>query len=235
VSPAIHRVARLDARFEPFDWPWARDNAAAIASHWQKRLAEQPRMFNGRVLLMRDVAVDGEVFRARYFDVDFAAFLAFKEFGFPDGSVANGFAMGALRADDGAFVLGVMGPHTANRGRVYFPAGTPDRSDLTPDGRVDLAASVVRELREETGLEPGDYEAADHWIVVRDGASVAYMRPLRLPGAADAARRRIRTLLAAQAEPELADIVIARGEGDIDEARMPRFLQAYLRWAFAQR
>jgi hypothetical protein len=35
-------------------------------------------------------------------------------------------------------------------------------------------------------------------------------------------------------EQELADIYIARGPGDIDERRMPPFIQAYLRWAFAE-
>ncbi|HYF53715.1 MAG TPA: NUDIX hydrolase, partial [Salinarimonas sp.] len=134
---------------------------------------------------------------------------------------------------DGVFVLGVMGPHTANRGRVYFPAGTPDRSDVTPDGRVDLAGSVIRELREETGLEPAEVAVGEGWTVVRDGAAVAYMRPIALPDDGETARARIRARIAAQDEPELADIVLARGPADIDADRMPRFLQAYLAHAFA--
>ncbi|WP_240540085.1 NUDIX hydrolase [Salinarimonas soli] len=192
-------------------------------------------MFNGKVLLMRDLHFDEDTFRAAYFEVDFAAFLAFKEFGFPDPAIANGFAMGALRAADGAYVLGVMGPHTANRGRIYFPAGTPDRSDLTEDGRVDLAGSVLRELREETGLGEGDVTVGEGWTIVRDGPTIAYMRPVALAESAEAARDRIRGLIAAQPDPELADIVIVREPADIDEARMPRFLLAYLRDALAQR
>ncbi len=232
-GPTLLRVRELDARYEPQAWPWAEANAEAIAQHWTKRIAEQPRMFNGKVLLMRDLRVEDDCFRATYFDVDFAAFLAFKEFGFPDPEVANGFAMGALRAADGAFVLGVMGAHTANRGRIYFPAGIPDRSDLTDDGRVDLAGSVVRELREETGLADGEFTVGTGWTVVRDGASVAYMRPVGLPHDAQTARERILACIRAQSDPELDDLVIARGPADIDEARMPRFLQAYLRDAFA--
>ncbi len=232
-EPRILQVRRLDTVLEAWDWPWARENAGLVADHWARRVAEQPRLFDGEVLLMRGMEEDGDTFRARYFAVRYSAFLAFKETGFPDAGVANGFAMGALRAADGAFVLGVMGPHTANRGRVYFPAGTPDRSDVTPDGRVDLAGSVIRELREETGLEPAEVAVGEGWTVVRDGAAVAYMRPIALPDDGETARARIRARIAAQDEPELADIVLARGPADIDADRMPRFLQAYLAHAFA--
>jgi 8-oxo-dGTP pyrophosphatase MutT (NUDIX family) len=231
-APEILHVRRIEARCAPFRWRWAEANRAAIAAHWAKRRAATPRLYNGPVLLVSEHAISGEVLRATFFRTDFASFLAFKEFGFPDRSVANGFAMAALQATDGAFLLGVMGAQTANRGHVYFPAGTPDPSDLRPDG-VDLAGSVIRELREETGLSEGDVQVLDRWTVVRHGATLAFMRPVLLSEDADAARRRILAYLARQESPELADIVIARGPADID-ARMPVFVRAHLADAFAR-
>ena len=74
----------------------------------------------------------------------------------------NGFGMGALRCSDGAFALGEMGQQNANAGRIYFPSGTPDPSDVS-DGTLDIAGSVAREIEEETGLTPADYRADPHW------------------------------------------------------------------------
>ena len=57
--------------------------------------------------------------------------LAWRDFGFPDANIANGFSMAALLSADGAFDLGEMAPHTANAGAIYFPSGTPDASLVT--------------------------------------------------------------------------------------------------------
>ena len=128
--------------------------------------------------------------RASYFEADFASFLAWRDWGFPDRDVFNGFGMGALRSADGAFVLGEMGRHTANAGRIYFPSGTPDLDDIS-DGTVDLAGSVAREVEEETGLTPADYRADAHWDCVVSRAAVAMMRILNVDSPGEALRNRI--------------------------------------------
>lgn len=228
----IRRFSRIEARFEPRPWPWADQHREAIAAHWARRTAERPRMFNGRVLLIAEGFADGEAFRATYFETDYANLVFWLDHGCPDRSVLNGFAMGAPQGSDGGYLLGVMGPHTATAGKVYFPAGTPDPSDRLPDGTIDLARSVHREMGEETGLTPADYDTADHWIAVRSGGLVAFMRPLRFAEPAEAVRARILAFLAGEPEPELADIRVARSLADLDPRAMPAYLQAFLRWAY---
>src|ERR1700740_370114 len=116
--PRIFRVETLDLPVAPFAWPFAQDRREEIAAHFAEKQRERPKLWNGRVLLGRDPDVAGSRFSATYFETDFASFLALRDWGVPDKAVFNGFGMGALRASDGAFVLGVMGEHTANAGRI---------------------------------------------------------------------------------------------------------------------
>jgi 8-oxo-dGTP pyrophosphatase MutT (NUDIX family) len=230
----IGRVSRIEARFREQSWPWAEENAATIDAHWAERVAAQPRMFDGRVLIVSEHAIVEDVLTSVYMETDFRKFLAWRELGFPDRSRVNGFSAGALRAADGGFLLGVMAGHTANAGRIYFPAGTPDPHDVTSDGRVDLAGSVFRELGEETGLSPHEVATADHWVLVRDGATLAALRPLTMALGAEAARDLLLQRIAGLPEQELVDIHIARTADDIVADRMPGFVQAFLRDAFSR-
>jgi 8-oxo-dGTP pyrophosphatase MutT (NUDIX family) len=229
---AIFRATEIDARCEPFDWRWAAESRDAIAANWADKTAHKPQMFNGRVLLIHRYDEDSDIVRTVYFETDFADFLAWRDLGYPDPGVANGFAMGALQGSDGAYVCGVMGGTTANAGRIYFPAGTPDPSDLRSGGTVDLSSSVVRELREETGLSETAGRIADHWIVVRHWPAVAFLRPIVFDEPAEELAQRIRGAIARQEQPELADVRVIRSADDIDEARMPVFLRSFFRWAF---
>ena len=134
--------------------------------------------------------------------------------------------MGALRGSDGAFLLGVMGAHTAMPGMIYFPAGLPDLERFV--GRaVDLAGNVRREVGEETGLAPDDFEAEPGWTTVLAGPRIAQMKMLHAarprPRCADASSRISR----GRRSPELADIRIVRGAADLDPM-MPPFVTAFL-------
>jgi 8-oxo-dGTP pyrophosphatase MutT (NUDIX family) len=231
----IRRVTRVEARCVPFEWSWPNQNREFIEANWKRRTAGKPKMFNGRVLLLRNVEFQQDLCRNTYFETNYADFVAWIDKGYPDPAIANGFAMGALRGTDGAYICGVMAAHTTNAGRVYFAAGTPDLSDLRPDGSVDLATSLTRELFEETGLSGGDYRVDDEWIVVHRWPTIALLRMVTLPMTAAEGAEKIRANIAAQQEPELSDVRIVRGPEDVDPQGMPLFLQSFFQWAFDQR
>ena len=223
---AIHRVTQLDLKYGAWTWPFAVERRADIAAHFARQQAEKPKLWNGRVLLGRNPVFSGDRFSADYFEADFASFLAWRDWGFLDGSVFNGFGMGALRGSDGMFVLGEMAAHTANGGRIYFPSGTPDPDDLR-DGMVDIPGSVAREVEEETGLTAADYAAVDHWDCVVSGAAIAFIRILNVDVPGEALRAKIEANLATHRSPELAAIHLVRDHSDFTPA-MPRFVTAFI-------
>jgi 8-oxo-dGTP pyrophosphatase MutT (NUDIX family) len=224
--PVIHRVTTLDLSFHPKSWPFADQRRADIDAHFAIKQREKPSLWNGRILLARNPAFTGNRFSADYFESDFASFLAWRDWGFPDGCVFNGFGMGALRCSDGAFLLGEMGRHTANAGRIYFPAGTPDLDDLS-DGAVDISGSVAREVEEETGLTSADYRADTHWDCVVSGAAIAMIRILNVDVTGEELRARIEANLAGQHQPELSAIHLVVKASDLTAA-MPRFVTAFI-------
>ena len=134
--------------------------------------------------------------------------------------------MGAVRCSDGAFVLGEMGQHTSNAGRIYFPSGTPDLDDIRGNA-VDIAGSVAREVEEETGLAPADYRPSAHWDCVVSGAAIAMIRILDVDLTGEALRARIEANLALQRQPELSAIHLVRERRDLTAA-MPRFVAAFV-------
>ncbi|WP_022724194.1 hypothetical protein [Rhodopseudomonas sp. B29] len=226
VPVTIHRVTNLDLWVGDHHWPFADKRRAEIDEHFAKRQADKPDLWNGRVLLGRRPRFDGVYFSAEYFETDFASFMAWRDWGFPDASVFNGFGMGVIRASDGAIVLGEMGAHTANAGKVYFAGGTPDPSDVR-NRRLEIASSVAREIKEETGLTRLDYHAADHWHCVEAGPLVAMLRILDVDLPGEALKARIEAFLARETKPELSGIHLVRSKADFLPT-MPRFVTAYL-------
>ena len=231
-NSTIVRLSRVEARVEPYDWAFARENAALIAAHWAEISAGKPAMFNGRVMLQHRAAIRDGVFEAGYFETDYAAFLTWRDVGHPGPIIRNGFAMAALRANDGAFLCGKMGEHTANAGKVYFAAGTPDREDMRPDRTLDLAGSVTRELGEETGLRVDEVAVGEGWTALIEPGRVAFMREVRIDLSAEAARALMLDRMSELEEEELSDIVIVRDLAETEKHDMPPFMRRSLAHMF---
>jgi 8-oxo-dGTP pyrophosphatase MutT (NUDIX family) len=226
MTPVIHCVTSLDLPVRSWSWPFAEARRAEILAHFADKQRDKPKLWNGRILMGRDPVFAGGRLTASYFETDFASFLSWRDWGFPDRGVFNGFGMGALRCADGAFVLGEMGSHTSTAGRIYFPSGTPDLDDIT-DGAVDISGSVARELEEETGLAAGEYRSEPDWHCVYTGPVMAMIRILHVDLSGDALRAKIEANLARQSLPELSAIYLVRETRDLTAA-MPSFVTAFL-------
>ena len=228
---SIVHVDRLDLSFAPKPWPFASERRAEIDAHFAALRRDKPALWNGRVLLLHSHALADGVFRGAYLETDYASFRAWHDWGCPAVGVADSFSAAAIVTADGAFLLAVMGAHTANAGWTYFPCGTPDPGDIV-QGKVDLDQSVRRELKEETGLAIEAFKAERGWTTVIAGSLIAHIKLLRAHEDAAGLRRRIHANLASERQPELADIRIVRGPADFDAA-MPDFVTAFLAQRFA--
>ena len=227
------KLADVTARFVDHDWAFPRTHEAAIAAHWQARIARSPGMFDGTVLLCCAHEVVDRIARLDLFATRYSSFTYYRHIRHADPQIRNAFAAIVPWTADGAILLGEMGAHTANAGQLYFPCGTPDPDDVRGDS-VDLAGSAARELAEETGLALPE-EADTAWIMLEGENQLAFLRPVRFPEPAAMIAARIADHLGSEAEPELAGLHSVRSAAEIDPARMPGFVQAYLATAFSPR
>jgi 8-oxo-dGTP pyrophosphatase MutT (NUDIX family) len=225
-TPSICHIDRLDLSFAPSAWEFAIERRREIDAFFANLRRDKPAIWNGRVLLLHHPVVTDGVFRGEYFETDYASYTAWRRWGRPSAKVHDCFSAAAIRTVDGAFLLGVMGSHTFNAGKIYFPCGTPDPRDIV-GGKVDLEFSVARELHEETGLEITEFAGEPGWTMVTDEPLIAQINVLHSKETSTVLRKRILTHLASEQHPELADIRVIHKREDVDPA-MPRFVTAFL-------
>jgi len=215
------RLAHCQLNVVPWDWRFAIENASQIEAHWQKRCAVLPSLFNGTTYLLREHTVASDRLTGTLFQTDFKTLLYWRANPTTahDG-VREAFGTSLIRSAEGHVLLGQQGPGQVTSGLIYQPGGIFDSDDVA-ENSIDIEASVERELLEETGLGAGDFARVPGFLVARAGIKVAVGIEWRSTLRADDLRGRILDFLARQAEPELADIVIATQPGDIDDALMP--------------
>ena len=219
-------VERVEITVAPWQWEFAVKRRAEIDAHFAARKERQPALWNGRVLLLRDYRIENGLLSGSSFETDFASFVAWRDWNFPDRDVFNVFAMAAVRSADGGYLLGQMGNHTASAGFLYFPCGTPDPKDVT-DGMLDLGGSAARELFEETGIDITTLSARPGWSFVRERNFIALIKSFASVEQAQDLHARVMRYLASGAHPELSDIRIVRDRGDLT-AQIPGFVITFL-------
>jgi 8-oxo-dGTP pyrophosphatase MutT (NUDIX family) len=232
-AASVVQVNSLQLAFAPKPWGFAEARRAEIDDCFAAMRQKTPALWNGRVLLLHDYALTDGVFRGSYLETDYASFAAWRHWGGPAAKIFDCFGAAAIMTADGACLLGVMGPHTANAGHIYFPCGTPDPGDIVGES-VDLDLSMRRELKEETGLDITEFTAERGWTTVFDLPLIAHIKVLHSGEGAEDLRARILGHLAQEQQPELADIRIVRGPDDFTPT-IRRFVTAFLAQRFGLR
>jgi hypothetical protein len=238
----IISIDRVEIMLERRPWEFAILQRGKIDRYFARLKGRRPLLWNGQRLLMRRYAVRDGVLRGACFETDYASFLAWRDWDFSDPSVYNVFAAAALRAADGAYLVGQMAQHTASAGRISFPSGATEPVDIDSNGMLNFLGNLRRELKEETGIDMDECRAEVGWALVRrpsanispgyaPGTSgrgtVALMKRITAPTKAVELRSSIMRHLASNSCPEFSDIRIVRGRADLDQ-RMTPFVVAYL-------
>lgn len=215
-KPAIVTpVLGFDAFVVDEPWPWRDENAEAIGEHWARAAAEKPSLFDGEVLVARRFSIEDGIWRGAHIVVRYSALKYWLSQGFIETGACNTFASAVVVTADGAVLLGRMGAHTANAGRLYFPCGTPDLDDVT-GGRLDFEASMLRELEEETGLGADVLVPSEQRWIGQDGPLVCCARRIDTRLTADEVRACFEAHRASGRDDELADIVLVRDAASLD-------------------
>src|ERR1700744_729806 len=109
----IIEIDRIEFRVEPWSWEFSRARRPEIDRFFADMQRQRSHLWNGRVMLLRRSELRDRVLHGSCFEPDYASFVAWRDWGFPDPGVFNIFAATALRGADGCFVVGEVGPSTA--------------------------------------------------------------------------------------------------------------------------
>ncbi|MEO5759542.1 MAG: hypothetical protein ABIQ51_22115 [Mesorhizobium sp.] len=223
-------VDAIDVRLDSGPHPFECDNSQAIAENWQREIAANPALFDGTVVLLSELALHDRRLSGRCHAVKYSTFMLWRQRRAGSGAEhAYGHAM--LVAGDNALVAIRMGAHTANPGRVYFAAGSFEPMDFH-DGLVDVDFNMIREVREETGLDLSGAGRDMHYHAMSTARGTVIFRRYRETASADELARRIRAFVATEAEPEIEGPVIIRHAGDLPDGLMPH-MKPLIEWHFA--
>lgn len=222
-------VEEIDVRLDPAPHPFERDNTVAIAENWRQEIAATPALFDGTVVLLSEFGYAGGRLFGRCHAVRYSTFMYWRKD--RAGTVTHAFAHPMLVAKDNALVAIRMGPHTVNAGRVYFAAGSFEPEDF-PDGVVDAHGNMVREVKEETGLDISDARRGKRYYALATERGTVIFRRYFLDEPAEKIAARIRDFVASESEPEIEEPVIIRDAKNPPEGMMPH-MQPMIEWHFS--
>ncbi|RWO80267.1 MAG: hypothetical protein EOS18_13885 [Mesorhizobium sp.] len=225
-------VDAVDVRLDPGPHPFERDNAQAIAENWRRETAANPALFDGTVVLLSALGYRDNSLVGRCHAVRYSTFMLWRGNRQVAGA-EHAYAHAMLVAGDNALVAIRMASHTVNAGRVYFAAGSFEPTDFR-DGLVDVDFNMIREVREETGLDLAGAARGRRYYALSTATGTVIFRRYREAASADEIAQRISAFVATEAEPEIDGPVIIRSADDLPDGLMPH-MKPLIEWHFADK
>ncbi len=233
----VEHVGRCELLVEQRRWPFAERNSKVIDTHWQAAVSDNPSYFNGRVFMLADGALGRQDFSGVLTAVDFREFLYWRETRSDDATLRDCFGTAVVVSADGKVMLGRQRAGNINAGRTYLPGGFIDERDVDEQGRVDIVASILRELAEETGLnvargdvglkrEPGFY-----LTIIGQQVSIGVM--LKSNVDAERLQNGVEAYLATDPNGELDAVVFVASEDDLGNYDVPAYARCVVRHLFS--
>ena len=204
-------------------WRFAEDNRDAILAHWQNARARNPNYFNGTIQLIDGIDRAADGINAQLLRTDFMSYLYWRESGWPEAGVLDGFGSALIRSHDGDILLGRQCEGHVNAGLTYLPGGFIDARDVNVDGSIDIRGSVARELLEETGLGPGAVTPEAGYYLTETGPNVSLAVSYVARAGTSELKKTIEDHIRAEANPELAGIVVIRQKSDLEGLSMAHY------------
>ncbi|SMH46620.1 NUDIX hydrolase [Mesorhizobium australicum] len=222
-------IAEAELVVDPAPHPYELAHREAIVANWDLEKAEKPALFNGKVMLFSSIRwADGRL-DARCHVANYATFMHWRRMR-PDTSAEHLYAHAMPVSSDGALIAIRMAGHTVNAGRVYFAAGSLEPEDITGD-RIDLAANMAREVREETGLDLGAARAEAGYHGWSSDSGTVLVRRYFLDRSADELVEDIRRHIATDPDPEIDEAIVIRNADDLPEGLMAH-MPPLVKWHF---
>lgn len=231
----VKSVSNCSLKLSGEPWPFALEHATDIDAHWQAATKSNSSYFNGIVHLIDSVRFGDDVFEATLTRTDFKSYLYWRLSGYPEAGVLDGFGSAVIRSSDGDILLAQQMPGNVNYGFACLPSGFIDARDVQPDGTIDIARHIGREIAEELGAVANHVEREGRFIVVRSGTQVCFAILFNAALSTAEIAKLVDEHNAMSDDPELDSIIPVASLADIADLKMLPYARALLEALFAAR
>lgn len=225
-SPTFVHSVELNVSDQPH--PYHVENSELALAAWQDEIARKPSMFNGMVLLERELNYEDNRLIGTSHIVPYSTFLHWVQN--ENGEGDHLFALGLIISKEGWPIQGQMADHTFNAGKCYAPSGSLDTDDIQ-NGKVDLFANIKRELGEETDIDLSKAEMQPGFQIFRHGRKTIAVNRCLFDLPAEDLCKQINDFIASDLDAELSKVFVIKDQDQYPE-NLTGYMNAILDWHF---